>query len=95
MSKVWGQNSLETFTQIFCVRRCDGPSDAKVLAAQVEQVHGRDGVETRLQRGVLDEAIALNIFNKLRIRNFEKGQKFEDFLSLQKCVNILAINVYQ
>ena len=61
MSEVWGQNSssLETFTQIFCVRRCDGPSDAKVLAAQVEQVHGRDGVKTRLQRGVLDEAIAL------------------------------------
>jgi hypothetical protein len=57
-------------TEIFRVWRSNCTTDAKVVSAEVEQVHRRDGVLAGLQGRVLDEAVTLKVdFNDILLDN--------------------------
>lgn len=59
------------------VGRRDGAADAKVLAAEVEEVHAGDGLVRRLRRFVLDEAVALVLVGGGALRQFAVDYRAE------------------
>ena len=67
------------------VGRRDGSADAQVLTAQIEEIHGGDGVVRRLGRVVFDESVAAVLAGRRslgQLAHLDAAERLEDALDV-------------